>query len=46
MDLNEAQICADFDRRSEEGTVIFNKDYRTTTFSDNGFQVSVASIPD
>ncbi|KAK4034967.1 hypothetical protein C8A01DRAFT_18285 [Parachaetomium inaequale] len=38
MDLNEAQICADFDRLSEDGAVVFNKNYRTITSSDNGFQ--------
>ena len=43
MELDEARICAEFDRRSEDGTVVFNKNYRTLTSWDNGFQVSSAS---
>ncbi|KAK0644438.1 hypothetical protein B0T16DRAFT_356337 [Cercophora newfieldiana] len=39
MDLDEDQICAEFDRRVYEGIVVFNKEYRTIPYSDNGFQI-------
>lgn len=44
MELNERGICANFDRRVEEGIVIFNG-YRTITHSDNGFQVGANRAP-
>ncbi|KAK4443252.1 hypothetical protein QBC34DRAFT_443563 [Podospora aff. communis PSN243] len=37
--LDEAKICADFDRRVDEGVIIFNKAYRTVPYSDNGFNI-------
>ncbi|KAL2167545.1 hypothetical protein VTG60DRAFT_1131 [Thermothelomyces hinnuleus] len=38
MGLDEDQIWANFDSRTEDGTVVFNKDYRTITLADNGFE--------
>ncbi|KAL2163232.1 hypothetical protein VTH06DRAFT_5288 [Thermothelomyces fergusii] len=36
--LDEDQVWANFDRRTEDGTVVFSKDYRTVAFSENGFE--------
>ncbi|KAK0616332.1 hypothetical protein B0T14DRAFT_434121 [Immersiella caudata] len=37
--LNEDQICADFNHGVDNGTIIFNKEYRTVPYSDNGFNI-------
>lgn len=39
MELDEDKIRAEFDRRTEDGTVVFNRNYQTTTLVDNGFRV-------
>jgi hypothetical protein len=39
MELNETHSSSVFDRRTEGGIVVFNKNFRTITFSDNGFNV-------
>lgn len=38
-ELDEDQICADFDRRVDEGVVVFNPNFRTVSFADGGFKV-------
>lgn len=37
--LNEEDVLARFDRLVEEGTVVYNEDYRTVTVTDKGLPV-------
>ncbi|KAK4183621.1 hypothetical protein QBC35DRAFT_477992 [Podospora australis] len=37
LELDELTITENFDRGVEEGTIIYNKDFRTVGYSDNGF---------
>lgn len=45
MELNEAQICAEFDRPVANGIIVFNREYRTIHTSDTDSKYRISTVP-
>ena len=45
MELNETQICAEFDRRVANGIIVFNREYQTIHTSDTDSKYRISTVP-